>query len=118
MDNGYNYKKGTKIKVLENVTSKIDKVQVVKTGIIRYVYNNDYLTLKMNSQNTVTSNLKINKTYSLSTNAKLFISQNMDNGYNYKKGTKVKVLEITKTCVKVQIIKTGLIRYVNSKYLR
>lgn len=118
MSKGYTYKKGTKIKVLENITSKIDKIQIVKTGIIRYAYNNDYITSKTTSQNKNTGNLIIGKTYSLSNSTKLFTSQNGGYGYNYKKGTKVKVLEITNSNVKVQIIKTGLVRYVNSKYLK
>ena len=116
MDTGYNYKKNTKVKVLENVTSKIDKVQIVKTGLIRYIYNNDYKKETIQKDNT--SKLITNKTYYLSTNTKLFTSQNMSNGYNYKKGTKINVLETTNSIAKVKVVKTELVRYVNEKYLR
>ncbi len=118
MKKSYNYKKGTKIKIIENITSKIDKVQVIKTGIIRYAYNNNYIIKKTTQQKDDTDNLKLNKTYYLSTKTKMFTSQNMNNGYNYKKGTKVQVLSTMNSLAKVKIIKTGLVRYVNMKYLK
>lgn len=38
----YNYKKNTKIKILQNVSSSVDKVKVIATGRIGYIKNNLY----------------------------------------------------------------------------
>lgn len=117
MSTGYNYKKGTKVQVLENVTSKIDKVLIVKTGLIRYMYNSDTNATVAKKETVATTN--INKTYSLISNTKLYTSSGMNVGYNYLKGTKVQILEnISTSIAKVKIVKTGVVRYINIKYLK
>lgn len=118
MTNGYNYKKNTKIVVLENVTSKIDKVKIVKTGLVRYAYNSDYIG-SSSITNTTVSSVTENKTYKLSKATKMYTSSSMNHGYNYKKGTKVRIIDnISSTISKVKIVKTGLVRYINVKYLK
>lgn len=119
MSTGYNYKKGTKVQVLENITSKIDKVLIVKTGLIRYMYNSDINTEIAKKVETSKSSAVLNKTYSLISNTKLYTNSNMNVGYNYLKGTKVQILEnVTSSISKVKVVKTGVTRYVNTKYLK
>lgn len=119
MITGYNYLKGTKVQVLENVTSKIDKVLIIKTGLVRYMYNSDTNTNISATVETATSNVVLNKTYSLISNTKLYTTSSMLTGYNYLKGTKVIVLEnVTSSVSKVKVVKTGITRYVNVKYLK
>lgn len=118
MSKGYNYLKGTAVTVLENITSKIDKVRINKTGLIRYVYNSDYTNFN-NSTGTISTSTVEGKTYTISSYTKLYGNSDMTQGYNYLKGTKVVVLEnISSEIAKVRIVKTGLIRYVNVKYLK
>ena len=119
MSTGYSYKKGTKVQVLENITSKIDKVKVLKTGIVRYMYNSDTNTEIAKKTDTTKSNVVLNKTYSLNCNTKLYLSSDLTVGYNYLKRTKVQVLQnVTSSISKVKVIKTNVIRYVNTKYLK
>lgn len=119
MSSGYNYKKGTKVQVLENITSKIDKVKILKTGIVRYMYNSDTNTEIAKKTDTTKSSIVLNKTYSLISNTKLYSSANLTTGYNYLKGTKVQVLQnVTSSISKVKVVKTNVIRYVNAKYLK
>lgn len=119
MNTGYSYKKGTKVQVLENITSKIDKVLIVKTGLIRYMYNSDTNTNIPKSVETSKSSVVLNKTYSLTINTKLYADSSMATGYNYLKGTKVQILEnVTSLTAKVRVVKTGVIRYINIKYLK
>lgn len=119
MSSGYNYKKGTKVQVLENITSKIDKVLITKTGLIRYMYNSDTNKNIPTNVETIKSNAVLNKTYSLICNTKLYTNSNMNVGHNYIKGTKVQILEnVTSSVAKVKVVKTGVTRYVNIKYLK
>lgn len=119
MSTGYNYKKGTKVQVLENITSKIDKVKILKTGIVRYMYNSDTNTNIPKGVETSKSSVVLNKTYSLTINTKLYTDSSMATGYNYLKGTKVQILEnISTSIAKIKIVKTGVTRYINIKYLK
>lgn len=119
MNTGYNYKKGTKVQVLENVTSKIDKVKIVKTGLIRYMYNSDTNKNIPTNVETIKSKFVLNKTYTLNSNTKLYSSANLTTGYNYLKGTKVQILQnISNNIAQVKVVKTGITRYANIKYLK
>lgn len=108
MSRGYNYKKNTKVVVLENITSKIDKVRIVKTGLVRFVYTSDYIgTTSTTSNTTVSSSVVENRTYTIARATKMYTSSAMTRGYNYKKGTKVVVLDnISSSISKVRVIKT------------
>ncbi len=108
MITGYNYKKNTKVVVLENVTSKIDKVKILKTGLIRFIYNSDYIsTTSTTSNTTVSASVAENRTYTIARATKMYTSSAMTRGYNYKKGTKVVVLDnISSSISKVRVIKT------------
>ena len=108
MSKSYNYLKGTKVTVLENVTKNIDKVRINVTGLVRYVYNSDY---------TKTNTLS-NKTYRTTQTAKMYTNSNMNVGYNYLKGTQVTLLSQSNNIAKVRVNKTNLIRYINMKYLK
>lgn len=115
----YNYKKNTKVQVLENVTSDIDKVKVLKTNLVRYMYNdNDTNTKNIAISTNTTTNNVLKNTYTLKSNTKLYKNSALRNGYNYKKGTKLKLLSKTNNIAKVQVVKTNIIRYVNMKYLK
>lgn len=119
MSSGYNYKKGTNVQVLENITSKIDKVKIVKTGLVRYMYNSDTNTSIPTNVETIESNVVLNKVYSLKSNTKLYTNSSLDVGYNYLKGTKVQILQnVTSSISKVKVVKTGITRYVNTKCLK
>ncbi len=114
MDNGYNYLKGTKVTVLENITSKIDKVRINATGLVRYVYNADY-TATTQSATVATSS---SKTYRTTCKTKMYTSSSMKKGYNYLSGTKVTVLSKSGNIAKVKVKATGIVRYINVKYLK
>lgn len=116
MSTGYNYKKGTKVQVIENVTNNIDKVRIIKTGLVRYMYI-DNTNNTTNTKNVATTN-STNLTYTLSSNMKLYVDASLRSGYNYKKGTKVQVLEQNNNVAKIRVTKTGLIRYVDIKLLK
>ena len=119
MSSGYNYKKGTNVQVLENITSKIDKVLIIKTGLVRYMYNSDTNTEIAKKTNITKCNVVLNKTYYLISNTKLYTNSNLTTGYSYLKGTKVQILEnVTSSVSKIKIIKTGITRYVNTKYIK
>lgn len=60
-----------------------------------------------------------NKVYTLKSNTKLYTSSSLNIGYNYIKGTKVTLIDnVLNSVAKVKINKTGLIRYVEIKYLK
>lgn len=118
MNIAYNYLKGTKVTVLENVTKNIDKVKVNVTGLVRYVYNSDYT----NTENIVTTNTATNtvsnKTYRTTQKTKMYSDASMTRSYNYLKNTKVTLLSKSNNIAKVKINRTGLVRYINMKYLK
>ncbi len=119
MSKSYNYLKGTKVTVLENVTKNIDKVRINVTGLVRYVYNSDYTNTNtvVTSTNTTTNTVS-NKTYRTTQKAKMYTNSNMNVGYNYLKGTQVTLLSQSNNIAKVRVNKTNLIRYINMKYLK
>lgn len=118
MNIAYNYKKGTKVTVLENVTKNIDKVKINITGLIRYVYNTDYTNTKnIVTTNTVTNTVS-NKTYRTTQKTKMYANANLTKAYNYLKNTKVTLLSKSNNIAKVRVNKTNLIRYINMKYLK
>ena len=118
MSRSYNYKKGTKVTVLENVSKNIDKVRINLTGLIRYVYNTDYTNTKnIVTTNTVTNTVS-NKTYRTTQNTKMYANANLTKAYNYLKNTKVTLLSKTNNIARVRVNKTNLIRYINMKYLK
>ena len=115
MNKSYNYKKGTKVTVLENITKNIDKVKVNVTGLVRYVYNSDYV----DKNNIVTTtNTVSNKTYRTTQKTKMYANANLTKAYNYLKNTKVTLLNKSNNIAKVRVVKTNLIRYINMKYLK
>lgn len=60
-----------------------------------------------------------NKAYTLKSNTKLYTNSSLSVGYSYIKGTKVTLIEyVSNNTAKVKINKTGLIRYVDIKYLK
>ncbi len=60
-----------------------------------------------------------NKAYTLKSNTKLYTSSSLSVGYSYIKGTKVTLIDnVLNSVAKVKINKTGLIRYVDIKYLK
>lgn len=77
-----------------------------------------WINLAYTTKMTTNANV-LNKTYTLKSNTKLYTSSNLSTGYNYIKGTKVTLIDyVSNSVVKVKINKTGLIRYVDIKYLK
>ena len=82
------------------------------------MYNSDTNTNIPTKVETTKSNVVLNKTYTLNSNTKLYTNSNLTTGYNYIKGTKVQVLQnVTSSISKIKVVKTGITRYVNTKYL-
>jgi len=117
MNIAYNYLKGTKVTVLENVSKNIDKVRINVTGLVRYVYNSDYTNTVTTSTNTATNTIS-NKTYRTTQKTKMYANANLTKAYNYLKNTKVTLLSKSNNIAKVRVNKTNLIRYINMKYLK
>lgn len=117
MSKSYNYLKGTKVTVLENVSKNIDKVRINVTGLVRYVYNSDYTNTFTTSTNTTTNTIS-NKTYRTTQKTKMYANANLTKAYNYLKNTKVTLLSKSNNIAKVRVNKTNLVRYINMKYLK
>ena len=99
------YTKNTTVTILaeSNGWGKTDR------GWINLAY-----TTKLKTNTSVSNN-----TYTLKSNTKLYTNSSLSVGYSYIKGTKVTLIEhVSNATVKVKINKTGLIRYVDIKYLK
>lgn len=77
-----------------------------------------WINLAYTTKITTNANV-LNKTYTLKSNTKLYTSSNLSTGYNYIKGTKVTLIDhVSNSVAKVKINKTGLVRYVDGRYLK
>ena len=104
----YNYKANKTIKILQNVTSTVDKVRVNATGRIAYINNNNYTNVVV--KNATTSNYtRKTKACNLYSNSNLTGSR-----YNYKANTTVTVLQHINSYIdKVRVNTTGRVAYIN-----
>lgn len=115
----YNYLPKTAVVVLENVSSTVDKIRVVKTGREGYVNINVYGGTSSPSNtsaipNTVGQTKRFKSATTIYSNSNLSGTQ-----YQYKANTSVKVLaNISFTVDKISVIQTGRVGYVNKNVYR
>lgn len=102
----YNYLKNTSIKIIENVSANVDKIQVVKTGRVAYVDISNYSKKQTSAYSimTVIAKSGLNVREKANTNSKIVTA--------YKKGTRVKVYSISNGWAK------GTKGYMYAKYLK
>ena len=102
----YNYLKNTSIKIIENVSANVDKIQVVKTGRVAYVDISNYSKKQTSvySIMTVVAKSGLNVREKANTNSKIVTA--------YKKGTRVKIYSISNGWAK------GTKGYMYAKYLK
>lgn len=75
MNKGLNYKKGTKVEVIENVSDNVDKVRVIRTNLIRYMYVD--ITKNAVTSNSTATSAVLKKTYTLKSNTKLYTNSSL-----------------------------------------
>lgn len=109
----YSYLAQTQIKVLSNVSSTIDYVQVVKTGRKGYIKRSSYTTTTTNTQNVSSSSVGQYKRLRIKTN--LYSNSNLTGTkYPYLAQTQVQILKhISANVDYVKVVKTGRKAYIN-----
>lgn len=112
----YQYKANTSVKVLSHASNKVDYVYVVQTGRYAYCPVSAFTSITSTSTSSSGSNYKttVGKSYRLKSDCTLNTQGNFKGvNCNYLALTKCKVLtHYSSTVDKVQIVKTGKIRYV------
>ena len=110
----YNYLPKTAVTILENTSSTVDKVKVVKTGRVGYVNINVYggsssTPSTPSIPNTVGQTKRFKGATTIYSNSNLTGTR-----YQYKANTSVKVLaNVSSTVDKISVIQTGRVGYVN-----
>lgn len=112
----YSYLANTQIKVLSNINSNVDYVQVVATGRKAYINNSAYSSNVVVAKNTTTQNT-VGKYYRLKNKCYLYSNSNLTGTkYTYLANTQIKVLSnINSNIDFVQIVKTGRKAYISRK---
>lgn len=107
----YNYKANTTIKILKNISSTVDYVQVVQTGRKAYINSSNYTNITITGVKNTTGTYK-----RLATKTTLYKNSNLTGTkYNYLANTQVKIVKnISNTVDYVYIVKTGRYAYVRS----
>ena len=109
--NKYTYKMNTTVTILENVTSKIDKIRVNVTGRVAYINTDNYI---YSSYENNLGQIKRFKHYTI-----MYSNSNLTGTkYQYLANTSVRVLQnVSNSVDKVQVIQTGRIAFVrNNSY--
>ncbi len=106
----YDYLAKTQIKVLENVSSSIDKIYVIKTGRIGYINKSAYMLTNTTSNASST----VGNYYRFRDMTYIYQYSNLTGiVYTYLPQTQIKVLEnVSDSVDKIYVIKTGRIGYV------
>lgn len=106
----YNYLPKTQVKVLSNISSTVDYVQVVKTGRKGYINKSAYTTSKSTTSKNTVGQYKRLKNRTI-----LYSKSNLSGTkYNYLPLTQVKILKhISNKVDYVRVVKTGRYAYVN-----
>ena len=104
----YDYKLGTTVKILENTSATVDKINVPATGRIGYVSISSYRSENLDCKSTVGQTRKTKK-------CNLYSNKNLTGRvYNYKENTTVKILENVSSSVdKVLVNVTGRVAYIS-----
>ena len=105
----YNYKANTTIKILKNISSTVDYVQVVQTGRKAYINNSNYTNVVITGVKNTTGTYK-----RLATKTTLYKNSNLSGTkYNYLANTQVKIIKnISSTVDYVYVVKTKRYAYV------
>ena len=109
----YTYLANTQIKVLSNINSSVDYIQVVQTGRKGYIYKSNY-TSSSSSSSTTSYKSTVGKYYRFANNTIIYSNSNLTGKqYNYLPNTQVKVLFHASTSVDyIQVVQTGRKGYV------
>ena len=107
----YDYKANTSVKILQNVSSSVDKVKVIQTGREGYVSTSAYGS---SSSSSIVSTVGQTKRFKNAT----IVYQNSNltgTRYNYLANTSVKILQnVSASIDKISVIQTGRIGYVKT----
>ena len=105
----YNYKANTTIKILKNISSNVDYVQVVQTGRKAYINNSAYTNITISSARGKLGTTKKLKACTLYKNSNLTGTK-----YTYKANTTITILKNVSSNVDyVKVKATGRTAYVN-----
>lgn len=111
----YTYIANTKLKVLSHISSTIDKVQVVKTGRVAYVYTSNYKSTSTSTTTTTTSSSSstVGSYKTLKARTTLYANSSMSGTYyTYLAGTQVKIIKNVSSSVDyIYVTKTGRYAY-------
>lgn len=114
----YNYLPKTAVVILENVSDKVDKIRVVKTGRVGYVdigvYTDSSTQVSKPSTPSIPNTVGQKKVFKAATI--IYEKSNLSGTkYNYKANTSVKVLQnVSNSVDKVYVILTGRVGYVSN----
>lgn len=114
----YDYKAKTEVRIVENVSTSVDKITVVKTNRTAYVSTSAYEGSTTTTSKPVSKPAStVGQTKTLKSNTTFWSKPDLTGTrYNYLAGTKVKILENTSSSVdKITAIKTGRVAYVSNK---
>ena len=111
----YTYKAGTQARIVENISSTVDKVYIAATGRTAYVNISNYKEGGNAEQAPAAIPNTVGKTYRLKATTTLYSQSNLSGiKYTYKANTQVKVLQnVSSTVDKVKVPATGRVAYIN-----
>jgi len=105
----YNYKANTTIRILKNISSSVDYIQVLATGRKAYINNSAYSNVTITGARGTVGATKKLKACNLYKNSKLSGTR-----YTYKANTTVTILKnINSNVDQVKVKATGRVAYVN-----
>ena len=107
----YNYKANTTIRILKNISSSVDYIQVLATGRKAYINNSAYSNVTITGAKETVGTTKKLKACNLYKNSNLSGTR-----YTYKANTTVTILKnINSNVDQVKVKATGRVAYVNVK---
>ena len=111
----YTYKAGTQARIVENISSTVDKVYIAATGRTAYINVSNYKEGGDANQAVAAIPNTVGKTYRLKATTTLYSQSNLSGiKYTYKANTQVQVLQnVSSTVDKVKIPATGRVAYIN-----
>lgn len=105
----YNYKANTTIRILKNISSSVDYVQVLATGRKAYINNSSYSNVTITGARGTVGTTKKLKACNLYKNSNLSGTK-----YTYKANTTVTILKnINSSVDQVKVKATGRVAYIN-----
>ncbi len=107
----YNYKANTTIRILKNINSSVDYIQVLATGRKAYINNSAYSNVTITGARGTVGSTKKLKACNLYKNSNLSGTR-----YTYKVNTTVTILKnINSSVDQVKVKATGRVAYINVK---